>query len=242
MGELSFTKWRKWYYNRIKKVYLPYIIVVILDLIILYLMFSIKYSFKTICLCVLNLQGLLHLNRDFFSCFFTKIPNLDPLSFVTVIMICYLLLPLLLQFRNKWCIKEGVFLYKRACIFILLNLLLSIIIQLTTNTLFPFVVFIIGFLYPLFEKRFLLNKLTIIQIIVLLIFTFAVQVGRLVVKNFYYGSFIYDTYTSISHLLLGLAIFIVFICLGGRFPRICQCLGMLPIIKQLDSYSLYIYS
>ena len=60
----------------------------------------------TIIAYLLNLQGLLFLNSDFFDSYIQEISNLGPLWFATIIMLCYFLLPVFQRFRG-WCSKKN---------------------------------------------------------------------------------------------------------------------------------------
>lgn len=91
-----------WYKERIRKIYIPALIVIVIDIIVLTVVYSSKYSFCTIIVYLTNLHGVLHIYPTFFSSYITKIDNLGPLWFTTIIMICYLMVPLLQKAKNHY--------------------------------------------------------------------------------------------------------------------------------------------
>ena len=90
-----------WFKQRILKLWLPLQILVLIDVAILSIFYSQRFSLKTILTYVFNLQGLYFIDGTYLSRFLSGIGNLGPLWFLTCLMICYFLLPILQYSRNK---------------------------------------------------------------------------------------------------------------------------------------------
>lgn len=93
-GRGTITNYRQWIYGRANRIWLPVAIVVLVDVSLMYLI-KIKTDLFTFVMYLLNLHGLLFLNWFFFRRFIIEIKNLGPLWFTTIIMICYMIVPLL---------------------------------------------------------------------------------------------------------------------------------------------------
>lgn len=130
--------------GRIRRIYIPVLLVVLVNSVVLLVLFKTSYSFWTYTAYLLNLQGLLFINWKWFGQFFREIPNLGPLWFTTIIMLCYSLVPLFQKVRD--IIKPE----RKAKVYfgILLPLcFISFIMELTTGTaLFYILVFWTGYI------------------------------------------------------------------------------------------------
>lgn len=89
---------------------------------------------------LMNLQGLLFINWDFFNNHFREVTNLGPLWFTAIIMGCYLLIPFFQILRKKMQTKKNkVVIYEVLLCFLYIS---CFILKLMTHTvLFYFVVF-----------------------------------------------------------------------------------------------------
>lgn len=90
-GKIEISNSWEFYKKRITKVYVPYIFFVSLILLLQGLLGTWQFNFRDIAIYVLNLQGFLS----------TSVDGLNHLWFLSVLMICYLITPLL-QRLFKW--------------------------------------------------------------------------------------------------------------------------------------------
>ena len=98
-GMRKITNFKKWYCKRLITVALPAIIVSWLMIIALYIAGE-NISFNSIIAYSLDIEGLVFLNNSL-SKIFPEITGLGPLWFTTIILLCYLLVPILQKLIAK---------------------------------------------------------------------------------------------------------------------------------------------
>lgn len=230
-GGKIIQNFKKWYLQRITMIAMP---AMILSIVMIIILFSIgeKISINSIIAYCLNLEGLLFINGDIFSMFFKYIPGLGHLWFITIIMICYLLIPVLQKASSK--------IMHPTCFIIVFFLIASVISIAISNycSLFYFVIFATGY----FAKK--INLLERVNVYFLLIYTaifLAAIFGRLLLQQTMDGTSVYSLYVTISHLFVGTWFVILFSFLNNKFPTILAKIADLKVTKLFDSYSFYIY-
>ncbi|MBQ7133162.1 MAG: acyltransferase [Ruminococcus sp.] len=222
---------KKWYLQRIIIIAMPAIILSIVMIIILSSIGE-KISINSIIAYCLSLEGLLFIAGDISSMFFKYIPGLGHLWFITIIIICYLLIPVLQKVSSK-SMHPTRFLI----VFFLVASVISIVIS-NYCSLFYFVIFATGY----FSKR--INLLERVNTSFLLIYTaifFAAILGRLLLQQTMDGTSVYSSYVAISHLFVGTWFVVLFSFLNNKFPTILTKIADLKVTKLFDSYSFYIY-
>lgn len=86
-GTKEILNWKDWFFNRLKKLYIPFAIFLIFTIPILSRTESI--TLKQIVVYIFNLQGLLG-----------NIPGITHLWFMTAIMVCYIITPILQKLKS----------------------------------------------------------------------------------------------------------------------------------------------
>ena len=130
-GGKIITNWREWLVKRWKKICIPMIIVVVVDVIALAISRQTPDTL-TIVAYLFSLEGLLSICRPFFSIYIHEISNLGPLWFASVIMFCYLLTPFFQKILSryfedrKWCKRKSICIVSIVLISFLLYLLCEI--------------------------------------------------------------------------------------------------------------------
>ncbi len=238
-GNKTVGNYKKWYFGRIKKLVVPVSLIAAIDIIILYCMGH-KTDVVTVFAYLFNLQGLLFLNWSFFSKFITEITNLGPLWFATIIMLCYLLIPVLQKVRGKYMDKSK---NKKYTSIILAGggiYLLTILINMTgIIALGYFAVFITGYLAAVLEFK---ASSTNFKTVVLFSFaTIIIQVFRIIIRSKLSHGAVYSAYVSISHAVLGFWIFYMFFWLSKVLPSFFNRIMSTKAMNYLDKKSYYIY-
>lgn len=225
---------KKWYIKRFLTVSVPAIIISIFVIIALSI-FGETLSIQSIVAYCLDLEGLLFLNWNVVTSFFSEISSLGPLWFTTVIMLCYLLVPLLSMISRK--IRKNV----SYCIFFISFIVIGTIISIMLQNYFSlsyFIYFSIGYFAG---SRKLLNKVNLpFFIFYSLLFVLALA-GRLFLHRYYDDTNLYLAYISVSHFILGNWIVVFFSLLNNKLPKISNKIANAKLIKLFDQYSYYIY-
>ena len=205
-----------WLFNRFKNILIPLMLWGIIY-IFLNLLLGIKNDYITICL---NSLGL--------SLFTKSIPGYGHLYFITIILICYCLTPLLKKFQNTNLINIVIFLF----IFILMEILL-IKWSLIFRAIIYIAVYIIAFYAS--KKENIINKKK--NYILLFFFTLLLMIFRFIVKKYYLLDNIYYDYTLVyvAQLSLGIFVFYTLKYLYFYIDNICK--GVIFI----DQYCYEIY-
>lgn len=231
-GQKEISGFKLFIVKRIDRIYLPVIIVVI-PVLIIYRILRLEITPVTMCAYLLNLQGLLFIDWNFFSKFINEIPSLGHLWFTTIIFICYLLIPLLQSIKSKQIKQKRVF-----ALLVMLFVISYFCSALLGISFEYFLLFAVGYFLNYFDS---INTLTKAKYFVLSLFMLFTQVLRLVFMHFYDGTSWYVSYTGVSHSVLGLWIVISIFTLNKYFPKIFDYLSNSKIINHLDKMSYFIY-
>lgn len=181
---------------------------------------------------LVNLQGLAFFLPPQWI-FFQEQSILAPLWFVTVIMLCYCLVPLLQKLRGRFPAFP-------------LCLLLSVLITAgcyvlgfsTGITLFHFLTFSAGYCMGWYGEERCIKPLPFAGYTVC---TMLLQGLRLWLRAVCDGTGYYQSFVGVSHMALGIWILGVFFLLGRAFPKLMLRLSQSRPITTLDGISLYVY-
>lgn len=231
------TSYKQWMIGRIRKIYIPMLFVAVVDCIVLFVMFKTSYSLLIYAAYFLNLQGLLFINRKWFSQFFSAIPNLAPLWFITVIMLCYSMVPLFQKIRDRIKPDKKIKTY----LGILLPLyLIALVVELTTGTNFFYIlVFWTGYIIADidYDKLAFSTRNSVIWSVLAI----SMLALRVVLKVKFGGADWYASAVSVEHTALGLSIMLLIMEMGKKFPAIYERIGHFKAVAFLDDMSFYIY-
>lgn len=234
-GTKVIENFKIWYFQRFIRVAAPAIIISIIIMSILYFKGE-KTDLVTALFYVCNLQGLLFINWSFFSNFITEVTNLGQLWFTTIIMLCYLLVPILQYILKKRDNKANAQIY--TVISLLLVVLTMALIILFNVYITYFVIFIIGYLCghtKAFEKITGKICLSYTALVVL------VQVLRLITHQYIDGTFAYLSVVSIANALLGVW-FVVFLhYLQNKNRGLISNIANIKAVGLIDKYSFNVY-
>lgn len=221
----------KWYAKRILTVALPAIIVSAFTIVAFFVVGN-PVSVSTIVVYMLDLEGLTFLNGRFFGGLFSEISALVPLWFTTVIMLCYLLVPLLQAITSK---------IRRMTLFTVLLFVIGLVATVALSgilNLSYFLLFSLG--YCLGKLKFLDKVNTPIMIMGTVLFVLAV-IGRVVLHKYYDGSRLYIEYVSISHFIVGNWFVLLIAYVYKRKATMVSRLADWKATRVLDDYSFYVY-
>lgn len=181
---------------------------------------------------LLNLQGLGFLIPGFYR-FFSEITVLGPLWFITVIMICYCIVPILQRLQVSICrMRHGVFAAVAA-----VTLAFAVYLLTGFNTMY-FMTFGLGYCM---SARGTLNKIGFTRYALVSGFMVAAQAVRLILRSSVDGSPLYQCYTELSQMALAIWILYTFFWAAERFPGLVGKLAENKGIIAADGYSFYIY-
>lgn len=88
-GHKKITDWKHWYKKRLEKLYVPYILFVLVMLFLYVMCTDMVISWKNVIVYTADLQGV-----------FGGVKGLGNLWYMTAIALCYVITPLLQKFRN----------------------------------------------------------------------------------------------------------------------------------------------
>ena len=223
------SNFKRWFTKRIIAIVIPSVLVSIIVIIALF--FANEYtSINSIIVYCLDLEGLLFINGHF-SAFFNNIESLGPLWFTTIIMFCYLLVPLLQMMSRKIKIKK----------FIVPFIILGSVFSVATSTFFYtfyFYIFAVG--YFLGNTQFMKNVKTKFFLIHSGAFVCAL-IGRLLLQRMIDGTFLYNSYVSLSQFIVGTWFVTLFAFLMNINPCMIERICKAKITRTIDGYSFYVY-
>ncbi len=197
-----------------------------------------RTSILTIFIYIFNLQGLSFLSWNIFGKIGAGIENLDPLWFSTMIIICYLCVPLLQKFKKKLLDKDNNLGYCAAVfvggLFIIILLSAAGICDLSYVFLFA-----AGYCFRAlgFDEDHTRGK----YVFIIGIGTMLLQFVRVIMRIRYSDFGYYPQFVTISHAALGICIFYVVFYIGKRFPDNINTIAGNRVIRYLDVSSYYIF-
>ena len=215
-GKKKIDNIKSWYLRRAIRIFIPlWIWTFIVN--ILYLIFN-KTNFisiKSIISYTFNLQG-----------FFGATQGLEHLWFLTIIMICYLITPLLQYFRNK---KPQYILIALFAI----SIGISFINTKIGRYVFLVLLYSLTYYYSYWNKNIFKIKNTVIAIIIIL-----AMIVRILGNVYLDNTVIYTNFiVLITQTIIAICIFI-----WSKKIKLCiENKKILKIIDKLDEISLYVY-
>lgn len=218
---------KEFYINRLKRILIPYIMIFIIMLIIEYLYSNTIYASSTI---VCNLLGL--------QSFCGALITLTNTWFISYILICYAITPLLQKINLK-SMSEGNFI-KSVLLIVLFIQILSLC--KVTNVIAPWICnYVIGYYYSRYYKKCNNSDTKIFSLFIT--FTFLLLIFRIILQYKLFGiqfpQFILIGAPLIkqwSHVLLGCSICVILYKILSKFN-----IKNNFILKFSDKYSFYIY-
>lgn len=231
-------RFRQWYFKRVITISLPAILV---SIIVIGVLFTIQKAvdFNTVIIYLIDAEGIMFLNWRLANRLFTEILSLGPLWFTTIIMLCYLLVPLLSRINIK---NIRLFSFVKNVHLLFVGLLF--VAFLISTILYDYIVihyflfFIIGFYFGKFDflnrikNKWMLSH-SILFIIALL--------GRFVFHKYIPNSVFYPSYVLFAHFVFGTWFVVFFAYLRNIIPNLIDKLASNKMVKQLDNYSFYIF-
>ena len=231
-GGKTVTAIGKWYAQRFLVVSFPAILLSVI-IMVSYLISGNSVSASTFIVYALDLEGLSFLNTDVLS-LFTEIDLLGHLWFTTVIMLCYLFIPLLQKIILPSSSSARIALMS-AFLFIGVGLCY---VTFTFCNLTFFFLFIIGYFLGKvhFLDRIHLKFFTPYTIVLIV-----AVAGRLLLKHYIDDTVAYTFYVHITNFILGTwpVFLIAFIYI--KSARFISAIADWTITKWFDKYSLFIY-
>ena len=181
---------------------------------------------------LVNLQGLaFFLPGDWI--FFWEQSILAPLWFVTVIMLCYCLVPVLQKIRTK---------FPSIPLCMVIAVVLSVICYTLGYSvgvsLFYFLTFSFGYCMGWYGEENCIKRLPFAGYTV---FVILLQFLRLWLRSAFDETPFYYPYVGISHMALGIWILGVFFLMGRYLKKLMTRFAQSRVISVLDGLSLYIY-
>ena len=232
-GTKTVSGFGKWFAKRWLVVSMPTIILSVLVIAVLLLVGETVSANSVIAYCI-DAEGLLFISRYLFGKLFEAIPTLDTLWFTTVIMICYLMVPLLQKISRK--IKVD---YINR--FILLSLLAGFSISLVLDkyiSLEYFVLFAVGYYLGRINclDRITFRVFAVCTGIFLILLFF-----RVVLQHYIDNTFWYLQFVAWSHQFVGVWFVIAFSFLNRKHHSWVKKVSEHSLLKLLDEYSYYVY-
>lgn len=224
------TGFGKWYFKRYLTVSLPAVIISIIVIAALFIVGE-SVPINSIVAYCLDLEGILFINWNL-TFLFKEILSLGPLWFTTIIMLCYLLVPVLQNLSRKININFRFILF-----FSIIGAVVSIGIS-SVISVFNFLVFVIGYFCG---KTKLLDKMNnSVFIVYTTLFLVAIG-GRLILQKLVDGSFLYSSYVSVSHFVVGTWFIVAFAFIKNKNSSVITKMADSRIIRTLDGYSYYVF-
>lgn len=230
-GGKNIQNFKTWFRKRCIAVVLPALLITVFVMTADFLAGK-ENSWFSIMIYLLNLQGIGFLNPGFYR-YFSEIQVLGPLWFVTVIMLCYCMVPLLQHYRERIiCCKHGI-------LFVVVLAIISYVLAtFQVINLFYFLTFFIGYilaakksLQPIRGRCFAAGT----------VLMFAAQICRLLLRSVCDGTPVYQNYTLLSHMILGIWIFGLFLFMRQVFPDLINRVAENRITAAANDISLYVY-
>ena len=213
-GKIEVVNPLEFYKKRLTRIYIPYALVVAIVLIIQSLLGMWQFNFRDVAIYAMNLQGFVS----------TSVAGLNHLWFLSVLMVCYLLVPWL-QRLIKWNPLVLV-------IFVVCTSIVEFLfVQKMYSTCAWILLFVAGMLYGKYETP----KMSICIMI-----GSAIVVGGMM--PFFQLDYLLDPnwshYCVWLHSALAIVIFAVIYTV---VPKLCDADTRLPILKQADKISYEVY-
>ena len=227
-GGKTISDWGHWIKQRSMKIILPALMLSVVALVIGWLNGE-RYDVLSVLFILFQLQGLAFLLPGIGQCFKGH-SMLGPLWFLTVIMLCYCLIPILQKLRGSAMRRQslvGLVVAAGGCF---------VLCMTTQINLFYFLTFVLGYFLGTENPQIHTKHITVLTVGIV-----PFQILRLLLRSCVDGTPLYQTYTYLSHLMLGLLILCFFLWCGEAFPTLMTGLANSKAISAFDELSLYVY-
>ena len=219
-GKKRIEEKKKWLIKQFLKIYIPYILLVSIMIIVYFFLFTDLFDINKFIIHIFCLQGI-----------YGSLPNLYHLWYITYILVCYMLTPIMQKtFKKNYYLS--IFLY------VLVVFLLCI---LSKKLEFLWIInYIIGYAMG---KSDLLYKLTGKKIILMMIIVIIISWVKIAIQDFNLNSFeaiLCMIYGYFEHISLGLFLFLLIYYLEKKLHFIEKLAKFLPIFI-IDNLSYEIY-
>ena len=230
-GIRGICEYKKWYARRALTVSLPAIVVSIVFMIVLQI-FNHTVSLNQLILYLFDLEGLLMTSWKIVNPIVSGIPGLGPLWFTTVIMLCYLLVPLLQRISVR---------IKNYYVVISLVFSIGIILSFITDGYFSlvyFTIFIIGYLCGQIRILEKVNNVVFIASSVLFLIS---ALGRLYLHRIMDDTIIYSSYVTVQTIIAGLYVVVFISYAFNKYPKVIIRIANKKTTRLLEKYSFFVY-
>ena len=232
-GTKTISGFKKWLVKRWFVVSMPAIILSV-GVIAVLLFAGETVSLNSAIAYLLDAEGILFISGNVFGNLFEAIPSLDTLWFTTVIMLCYLMIPLLQKVTKK--INTDFF-----SAFIVLSVVAGFVISLFLDkyiSLEYFVLFALG--YYLGKIKWLDSINLRIFLICTVIFV-VLLLSRVILHHYFDDSFIYLQFVAWSHQFIGVWFVIAFSFVSRKYYSLVRTISETSVVRLMDKYSYYVY-
>lgn len=218
-----------WYFKKICRIWIPLLLFVVTLFTVLEVTKVYNVSFFQWMFCIFNLQGLNYTFANFSR--YGAVAGAGHLWFLTTLMFCYLLVPIMQEIRKvklkPWQTR--------------LVLPAAIIFQLGAL----YLGFRLSYIITFFSGYFLANRPEKLRGTKNYLFvtglTVVISVARLVLRKFVDGTKFYDSYVAlISAAMIGVWIFYTVFFIEEKIPKLVRLFDC-GIIRFLERISFYVY-
>ena len=230
-GEKRVCNFMKWYAKRAITVVIPALILSFF-VIIAFFIFGYSISFSTIVAYMMDAEGLLFLNWGFFANIFNEINSLGPLWFTTIIMLCYLLVPIWQKATYNRCNTHLL-----TFLVISIGVIIAIVLYDFVNVWY-FYIFSVGFCLG---KSKALERVNTTVFIISSFILLVLLLGRIGLHRYWDGTLLYVHYSSISQIIIGTWFVLFFFYFYNKKPEFLTIFASLSIIRKLEEYSFQVY-
>ncbi len=230
-GGKSIREFGAWFRKRCITVVLPAFLVTIAVLTAEFCIGE-RHDVFAVTVYFLNLQGLGFLHPGFYR-YFSEVQVLGPLWFITIIMLCYCMVPTLQKIRLK---LHG---WRHRRLTVVGVLVVCYIVAWTTriNT-FYFLTFAVGYYLSARSAQFSTSKN---ESILLTLLMFVTQFLRLILRAAFDDTSIYQAYTYVSHMVLGIWIMWFFLTANLLHPQLISRIADHKWMVAANDISFYVY-
>ncbi len=182
----------------------------------------------------LDLEGLLFLNWNVVSRFFQQVDSLGALWFTTIIMLCYLLVPLLQKLtqhnhEKRQKTAEGLLIAAGIVMALLCSKYIS---------LFYFATFLIGYIAG---KQQIISRINGKVFLFYSLATIIAIVGRVLLHKWFDNTLLYSNYVALAQIIIGGYLIVIIGYFDFKKPKLINKLVNITVIKYFDNHSYYIY-
>lgn len=218
-GKKNIDNVKEWYIKRGVRIFIPlWIWTIVVNIIYAIMGMQDKISIKYIVITILNLQG-----------FFGTTLGLSHLWFLSVIMICYFITPILQKFRNQN--------FKKIFLILLGLMICSVAISFANKQIGRYLFICLVYVFAYYYSSLKLNIISVKNIYVYALIILAI-ILRIIGKKYLDNTIIYTNFiVLLTHTLIAMGIFILFKKININLKNKI----ILKLIDNIDNISLYVY-